>query len=400
MLTGNDSPPLGFPQQRQHRQPERVVYPTPLPKRPKGRWFVAALLIVSCGLAGYNVWQAYFRYSAYGTVSGRTLQVAPACDGTVQTLHVRSGDRVRQGQLLLTLDNVPLRHRQAQLADELRMAQANLAAEIAKLKWHSATQVVDRHHGGVAEYYEAWGQLLQEDAKLQELRLSWTRARDLFQAKAIAKAELDQSHYARLGQEQKVAKSRAAVEELKKRMEQGQELLQRPDQPVGNLVEQGQDQLRPYVLKIETLQAEMTRNQEELARCQVHAASNGLVLKVQRFAGEYCKAGEPVVSLLEEGSLEVVLYLPQKVRPVPAVGDPLDLVVDPYPEPLNCTVVRLGDQYEPAPETIKRHYAAGQNLLPVYLQPHEELTRWMALRVGGVVKLPRGIPRLEQRSSR
>jgi multidrug resistance efflux pump len=399
VITATDSPSLGFPQQAYQRQPERAVYPTPLPKRPKGRWFVAVLLIGSCSLAGYHVWQAYFRYAAYGTVSGRTLQVAPACDGTVQSLHVRMGDRVRQGQLLVTLDNVPLRHRRALLADELRMAQATLAAEIAKLKWHSATQVVDRQQSGVADYYEAWGKLLQEEAKLQELRLSWTRARELFQAKALAKAELDQIHYARLGQEQKVIKSRAAVEELKKRMEQGQELLQGADHPGGGLAEQGQDQLRPYVVKIEVLQAEMTRHQEELAHCQVQAVTNGLVLKVHHFAGEYCKAGEPVVSLLEEGSLEVVLYLPQDTRFVPAGGDPLDLVVEPYPEPVSCTVVRLGDQYEPAPESIKRHYAAGQSLLPVYLQPKEELTRWMALRVGGTVKLPRGIPDFGQRRS-
>src|SRR5207244_8122856 len=118
----------------------------------------------------------------------------------------------------------------------------------------------------------------------------------------------------------------------KKRMEQSQELLYRPDHVADNLAEQGQDQLRPSVVKIEALQAEMTRHQEELARCQVVAPTNGLVLQLHRFAGEYCKAGEPIVSLLEEGSLEVVLYLPQEVNPVPAVGTTLDLTVDPYPD--------------------------------------------------------------------
>src|SRR5262249_24986140 len=146
--------------------------------------------------------------------------------------------------------------------------------------------------------------------------------------------------------------------------------------------------------------AEMTRNKEELARCQVRAPANGLVLKVLRCAGESCKAAEPVVVLLEEGSLEVVLYLPQQASDRLTMGDAVDLTVEPYPEPVSCTLVRLGTQYESAPEQIKRHYSVGQKLLPVYLQPREELARWIALRVGGVVKLPAGVPALWHGSKR
>jgi membrane fusion protein (multidrug efflux system) len=394
VTTANGTPVLGFPQQSSHPRPELLVRPTPLPKRPKGRWFVGVLLLGFCGFAFHNVWQAYFHYQAYGTVTGRLLHVAPTRDGTVQALHVREGDRVRQGQLLLTTDDLEVRQRQAQLGDELRIAQATLAAEVAKMKWHSATQVVDRHQLGVAEYYDALGKLLQEDAKLEELRTSLARARELHRGHAIAQAELDQVHYARLGQEQKVGQLKTAVEELKKRMEQSRDLLRSADDPANGLAEQGQDQLQPYVIKIEALQAELARNQERLARCRVHAPVNGLVVKVLRFAGEYCKAGEPVFAILEEGSLEVVLYLPQGSSNGVAAGDEMSLSVDPYPQPMSCTLVRLGSQYEPAPEHLKRHYAEGQKLLPVYLQPKEELARWMALRVGGVVKLPRGMPTL------
>ena len=48
------------------------------------------------------------------------------------------------------------------------------------------------------------------------------------------------------------------------------------------------------------------------------------------------------------------------------------MVLDPYPERLRGKISRLGDQLEAPPEQIKRHYAAGQKLLPVYVRPAPE----------------------------
>jgi hypothetical protein len=66
----------------------------------------------------------------------------------------------------------------------------------------------------------------------------------------------------------------------------------------------------------------------------------------------------------------------------------VSLILDPYPEPLDCKVARLGDEFEAVPENLKRYYSEGEKLLPVILYPDEECARWAALRVGGVVKLP------------
>src|SRR5262245_6290656 len=109
MSVPNTPASLGFPQLPSRHSPEPAARPTPLPKRPKGRWFVGLILLGFCGSAGYQVWQAYFRFQAYGTVTGRTVQVSSPWDGVVRYLHVRPGDKVRQGQLLLTLDNLALR---------------------------------------------------------------------------------------------------------------------------------------------------------------------------------------------------------------------------------------------------------------------------------------------------
>ena len=95
------------------------------------------------------------------------------------------------------------------------------------------------------------------------------------------------------------------------------------------------------------------------------------------------------MTLLDEESLQVVLYLNQEDSTAFKPGCEMDVQLDPYDQPLRCTLMRLGDEYEPAPEHIKRYYREGQKLLPAYLQPASDDERWMALRVNGVVKLAR-----------
>src|SRR5262249_22556873 len=162
-----------------------LARPTPLPKRPKGRWLVAVLLLTACGTAAYQVWHSFFRFQAYGTVTGRVVQLSPPWDGVVRYLHVQEGQRVQQGDLLVTVENSASRPRHAQLGDDLRVAQATLEAESAKLKWQLAFSL-DQGPGAWVQYYEALGQFLQEQAKLEELRSAFQRGKLLEKGYSIA----------------------------------------------------------------------------------------------------------------------------------------------------------------------------------------------------------------------
>jgi HlyD family secretion protein len=378
-------PAFGFPRTQSTLESAPPVRPTPLPRRPKGRWFIGVLLLAACGYGAYQVYDTFFRYRAYGVITGRVLNLSPSWEGVVQYVHVREGDTVRQGQLLMTLDNTELRQRRAQLDDELRVAQATLEAEAARLKWQAAFHL-DQSGDAQARYYEAWGQFLQEQSRLELLKNEAERVSSLQAQNAASKQELDQVLFDLRGQEQKIIKLRSALAERKRRAELTGSLLGKQADPSYGLMGDGADQLKPSLARIEALQAERARLDERLAQGRLCAPANGLVVKINRFTGERCLPAEPLVALLEEGSLQVVLYVPQKSSAALAVGDDINLGVAPYPEPLTCTLTQLGDRYEPAPESIKRHYAVGQQLLPAYFQPRPESARWMALRVGGVVK--------------
>jgi len=334
----------------------RPVRPTPLPQRPKGRWFIGALLLTCCFLATYKVWQAYFRYSAYGTVIGRVIEVSPSWEGAARALHVREGDSVRQGQLLVSVTSTELQHRSAQLQDELVVAQANLEAEMAKLKWQLAFSV-DQGQGAVSNYFEMSGRLLQEQAKLDELRSSLRRSELLLEEHAIAAAEVEQLRFNTQGQARKVAQLKESLGELKKRADLSELLLQKGTGLSKGQSAAGFDQLKPHFAKLEALQAERARLQEQLAQGELRAPTNGQVLKIHRFAGEHCKLGEPVISLIEEGSLEVVLYLSQGASKKVAIGQKISVVLEPHSEALACTAVRVGDRFEPIRQRLLFSFA-------------------------------------------
>ena len=380
------APPLGFPAQATNGRVEAIVRPTPLPKRPKGRWFIGLILAGCCAFAMYQVWDSFFRYQAYGVVEGQTILVSPPWEGVIQYIHVREGDAVRQGQVLVTMENLELKQRFHHLGDELRVAQANLEAESAKLKWQFSYSM-DQSQGAVVAYYETLGNLLREQSRLEDLKLNLRRAEVLLGPKAISREEYDQIRLGKAGQEERIAKLQEALVELKKRADQATSLIQKKGELSAGLKDNGIEQLKPNLARIEALQAERVRLQEQIDQGLIRAPCSGLVLKITHFVGERCKATEPLLKVLEEGSLKVVLYLPQEACTLFTPGGDVSLLVDPYPERLSCTVIRIGDEFVLPPENIKRHYREGQKLLPVTLEPKDEWTRWMALRVGGVVKL-------------
>ncbi|HEV2947589.1 MAG TPA: biotin/lipoyl-binding protein [Gemmataceae bacterium] len=337
-------------------------------------------------ISAYNIWNSFFRYLAYGTITGRTIEMGAPWDGSVGYLHIREGEMVRQGQLLATLDKIELRHRKSQVDDDIRVAQASVESESARLKWQSAFEL-DQSSGTLARYYDRWGTLLRDQAQLDELRIQFQRNELLYKTRAVSLDELQQSQFAMRGLEDKVSKSKIEVRDLEKRAGLVGELLKREKGIGPGLAESGKDQLKPSLARIEALQAERVRLQEELDQGQIRAAANGLIIKIHHFPGEKCKFEESIITLLEEGSLQVMLYIPQNASKRWAVGQDVELLMEPYSESLNCRVTQLGDRYEAAPEHLKRHYKEGEKLLPVFLQAPEERPGGTKMRLNSVVKL-------------
>lgn len=377
---GQSGATTGEPQASGRSAASPPVRPAPLPKRPKGRWFVGGCLLLICGVVSYTIWDSLLHYPVHGVVAGRVIHISPKHAGTIATMHVREGQWVVKGQLLMTLDDGQHRLEMGRLNDQLRQAQADLAAQVSQLNWQSQLRG-DRNQKALGEYYELWGELAGERFALSAAeadleRLLSIRALD---PRAVSDQELDSARYLKDGRAARVQKLTIATEELKKRVEVYDQFRDDATQ-----------QLRPFVIKLENVQADLDRWQRQFDGGQVCSPVNGVVVKVLRFTGEYSGVADHLLEIVEDGSLEAVMYVPQQQYRVLPMGREVRVWIPSHDRRLTCSVVRRGDQLEAAPANIARYYRRDARLLPVYLRPKQGVSGPQLLCLGAEVKLPYG----------
>ncbi len=347
----------------------------PLPKRPKGQILISGTLIVLLGVAAYVVWNGFLRYGAYGTVTGRLVEVPPPWSGNVKAFYVQDGDQVRCGDILAVLDSPEISASIDRLTDDMRVAQAELDAQVATLAL-VAQNKDDRKQEALADYYETMGELLAEKSTLDYLRSKLSRNERLAGRRIISAEEADSLRFSTAGQSAKVEQLEQAVAELKKRVQ----AVQRPTEQT--------KRLKPKLAHIEHIQADIRRLREKLRAGTVRAPVGGRIVRVLRFVGEHIEPTEPIVQILNEGSLELVVFVSQAKSDRFAVGQTMSVLVEPLNEPLDCRVNRIGDGYVEPPKHIENRYADGEKLLPIYLTPVNDLPPGVRLRLDSEVRVP------------
>jgi multidrug resistance efflux pump len=350
--------------------------PTPLPKRPKGRLLIGTCLLCLAGFAVWQVWGAFFRYQAYGIVAGHVVEVAAPVGGCVQAVHAREGDDVRQGDLLARLRDPQSEWELERTLDELRVEHARLVGDLARLRWETEARQVETDEA-VGVSFEAWSRLEDERARAAELAARTERVRKLYQSRAATPEQFDAVRLAENGQRQKVAQLEQAVRAWRDRAERA-----------GGIAPRIAEQLEPHYARIAALESDLVRHREALRQGEVRSPVNGRIVRWHRRAGETARPAEPLFSVLEEGSIGVILYVPEHEARRYVVGDVLDAEIATCDGPVACRVERLGDQLEAPPDQLARHFPRGQRLLAVSLRV-AGATAPDALRPGATVRLPR-----------
>ena len=203
------------------------------------------------------------------------------------------------------------------------------------------------------------------------------RSENLSQQALVPVQKLEELRHDEAGQRSKVEKLSEAVRKLGAIVEQSEART-----------EELHSQLKPFALRIESIQNEIIRLRESVSLGAIRAPVNGRVIKVHRFTGEYSDPEFPIFDVLVDGSVEAVLYVSQKDAGRFYEGKLLELEVPPAAVRAKCVVVRIADRYEPVPKNIEIHYRRDEKLLPIYARPLEGSNDTAALRLGGEVRLP------------
>ena len=358
------------------QQPLAPPPPKPLPKRPKGRWLVMAMILSILGYAGNKFYMTFLAYEAFGTVGGNVSELPAAIPGLVQYVHVREGETIHQGDHLATLNRLEVDSDLDRIGDQMRIAEANLTAEIGRIQIEAKSQGLDAQRA-VAEYYEAWSRLQAERAELALTRVNLDRAKELRRKKSLSEEQYQASYYAAEGQRRKVEK----LEESLAAWASRKEIATR-------LAAEGVKRLQPFLTKIETLEDELARARTNLTLSEVRAPYPGRILRRERRVGEYVKEGDPLFSIIEEGTLSLTVYVRQQDIPNYEVGRMVSVSVAPVGT-VACRVERHGHELVAAPNQIRRNYRADEKMLPVELVPVDRDLDEQVLRVGSEVRVPR-----------
>ena len=377
-------------QQRRNRQGptspspagNQQAAPTPLPKRPKGRFFVGGFLISLLLGFGYVIWSAFFSVAAHGIVEGRKLEIAPLQASVIRTIHVRDGGYVQQGDPLITVELIE-RNDSNELADaeeDLRNAIYDLEVEIARLRVNASLKENGTTRAK-ADYFQMWGEYLKEQIKLDGLINKFRRSQQLNKRNSLGTAELRTTEFDVKGQREKVLKLGLAVEEMKINAEKA------------NLKIDLSELTQAHFSRIENFRQKLNNRKTVSDPLNViRAPVSGKVIRIERYTGERIAAGEKVLELVEDGSCVPVLYLKQSQTSEIRVGETIQISIEPSRLLVRCEVEKIGDEYVEIPDGLKEQITKKDHRVPVRLRPCDPEMARDLLRLGATVEFPRQLP--------
>ena len=186
------------------------------------------------------------------------------------------------------------------LGDELKLAQAELEAEISKIQFnfreHDELNRV-RSQKTSADYTRTIGDLRAEEVKLQGLEREYKRSKKLAKRGSMAQSTYEKSFSEYVSQRKRVTALEDTVQLLEK--QNGVPLITDREMN-GN----GSSQLKPILTKIEITKSEILRLRKTLELGQLTAPCDGRITERHCLTGESTLPNVPVVEILENNSVE------------------------------------------------------------------------------------------------
>ena len=280
-----------------------------------GRRKIAGALIflgiLALSASGY--WYFFMRgtvFSDDARIDGDLVDIAPQIGGVLNTLSVKEGDKVTQGQELFQLDTRALEAAMARAEAEVASSRSALA--VAGAQYEKAVNGPIPREIRIAE-------TAMQKAKTQEelARLEWTRIKALAEQNAVTESERDrvktQWETARQGSDE-------AAERLN--------LLREGTRKEDLATSKASVELRKAELEAAEAAARQARVNLEYAR--VSAPFSGVIVRKWRYPGATISVGTPILTLLNPNSLHVSANIEEKYLNRVGVGDKVNITIDAY----------------------------------------------------------------------
>jgi HlyD family secretion protein len=282
---------------------------------------------------------------ANGRIEGDTIAVAGKIAGKIASVEVREGDAVKEGQLLVRLEDAQLRARVDQsiavvAALESQLASAKIGLDLLR---NEVPLTVDAARAAVGQ---AQATIAKAEASEQQARRDAGRARNLA---AKGTASIQQAERAQHALDVAASELTLAREALVHRRKQLA------------LAELGVDRIRAKEAEFLALQAQLRQAKAALAEAEsvlgdltIRAPIAGVVLARVREPGEVVSVGAPLLELVDLDQLYLKVFVPGVEIGKLRLGLPAQIYTDAFPDrPFSATVRYIASRAEFTPKEVQ-----------------------------------------------
>jgi len=287
----------------------------------------AGLLLASCGQREPE--------TLHGYIEAELLHVGPVTTGTLARVAVARGQRVEVGQPLFAMDGTPELHSVA--AASARQDRA--AAQLANLRTGKRP----------LEITSLEQQVLQAEAALAGSTSALHRQAQLVDEGFVSAARLDELRATR-------DRDAARVRELRAQMALARQASRR-------------DEIEAADADTRAAMADTALAGWQQGQTQRTAPRTGQVFDVVHRPGEVVTAGSPVVSLLPDGALKVLFFVPERQLPRAAVGRTVRFACDGCAPDQRAHIRWVSPQAEYTPPVLFGNKARAKLVFRVEAEP-------------------------------
>ncbi len=319
-------------------------------------WWVVGLLAVAAIVAWWLLRPAGVPEGfavSNGRIEATEVDIASKIAGRIDTILVKEGQFVREGEVLAKMDTRVLQEQRLEAIAQIKEAQSAVAAAQALLEQRQS------------ETRAAQSLVNQRQAELDSVAKRHTRSRSLAQRGAISAQQLDDDRAA-------AESARAALESAKAQVSASKAAI-----------EAARTNIIQAQTRVEAAQATERRIAADIDDSELKAPRDGRVQYRVAEPGEVLAAGGRVLNMVDLSDVYMTFFLPTEQAGTLKLGGEARLILDAAPDlriPATISFVASVAQFTPktvetSDERLKLMFRVKARIPPELLQQHLEYVK-------------------------
>ena len=246
--------------------------------------------------------------------------ISATVNGRLNRIKLDEGDSVKKGNVVATIDPLPLNTAVKEALGKLAEAKAQRQG-VATLrpKSEKLAQIRSRISAAIANQLQAEAMVAQARAALAQAKRDTQRAQELAAKGAIPRQDKERAELNQTTRAKELESAVLAVSAAAKEVEAAQaelKVLQKEQRDPDYL-------LKVYDAQIASIEAQLSKLQDDASRTNIYSPINGRVLRILQKSSNFVSEGTPLIKVGDPKDLELVIDVLSrdalKIKP----GDPI-----------------------------------------------------------------------------